>query len=196
MKESDYYNEKFWFEQVHLHGDVENYSESYYACKIYEDLIFKLTDIPKCGFILLMGTNNCVGFDMLCEFFGRDRCVGFDIANPKNHDRVRIKNALDLSTKDNFDLAFVHNDIGSFPITPIAKWAAQDWAAKNVVPGGYFLGRNNFNVAKYPLEQHLDRLGFTNTHLLGLQGFIDCSRLNNEVVEGHMISKRNRPLFK
>ena len=196
MKESDYYSQKFWFEQVHLHGDVDNYSRDYYACKIYEDVVFKISDIPKHGFILLMGTNNCVGFDMLCEFFGRDRCIGFDIANPKNHDRVRIKNSLDLSPDDNFEIAFVHNDIGSFPTTPVAKWAGQDWAAKNVVQGGYFLGRNNFNAAKYPLEQHLERLGFTNTHFLGLDGLLDLRRLDKEVIEGHMLSKRNRPALR
>lgn len=196
MSESNYYTEKFWFEQLHLHGEVAGYGKEYYACKIYEDLVFKLTDVPKQGFILLMGTNNCVGFDMLCDFFGRDRCVGFDIANPKNHDRVRLKNVLDLTPEDNFEIAFVHNDIGSFPVTPVAKWAAQDWAAKNVVAGGYLLGRNNFNAAKYPLEQHLERLGFTNTHFLGLAGFLDLSRLEASDIEGHMLSKRNRPALR
>jgi hypothetical protein len=193
MSESKFYDKDFWFNKTHLHGDVNGYTSEYYVCKIYEDVIFKLSDIPDNGYIVMLGTNNCVAFDMLCDKFGSDRCLGYDIANPKNNSRVITKNALDLSLSDNIDIAFVHNDIGSFPTTPIAKWAAQCWAAPNVVSGGYFLGRNNFNSAKYPLEQHLTRHGFINTHFLGIKGLMDLTRLDEECVEGHMISKRSLP---
>lgn len=193
MSESKFYNKDYWFNQVHLHGEVNDYSIEYYVCKIYEDVVFKLLDIPDNGHIVMLGTNKCVAFDMLCDRFGADRCIGYDIANPKDHPRVITKNVLDLGQSDNIDIAFVHNDIGSFPTTPVAKWAAQCWAAENVVQGGYFLGRNNFNSAKYPLEQHLTRKGFVNTHFLGLTGLIDLSRLDYECIEGHMLSKRNLP---
>ena len=193
MSENRYYNKDFWFNQIHLHGNVNNYSSEYYVCKIYEDVIFKIKDIPKNGYIVMLGTNNCIAFDMLCNKFGSDRCIGYDIANPKKHPNVIVKNALDLDDLDDLDIAFVHNDIGSFPLTPIAKWSAQCWAAKNVVSNGYFLGRNNFNSAKYPLEQYLTREGFVNTHFLGLSGIIDLSNLDNECIEGHMLSKKNLP---
>lgn len=196
MKESKFYNEEFWFNKTELHGDVNGYGKEYYVCKIYEDVIFKIQDIPSNGYVVLLGTNNCVAFDMLCDVFGSDRCIGYDIANPKKRKNVIVKNALELSEVDDIEIAFVHNDIGSFPITPNAKWAAQCWAAKNVIPGGYFLGRNNFNSAKYPLEQHLERHGFMNTHFLGLQGFIDMKRLDKDCVEGHMLSKKCRPILR
>ena len=196
MSESKFYDENFWFNQTELHGDVNGYGPEYYVCKIYEDVIFKLRDVPENGYIVLLGTNNCVAFDMLCDHFGKERCLGYDLANPKKYDNVIVKNSLELGQDDDIDIAFVHNDIGSFPTTPVAKWAAQAWAARNVVSGGYMLGRNNFNSAKYPLEQHLERQGFINTHFLGLEGLMDLSRLTSECIEGHILSKRCRPILR
>jgi len=191
--ERKFYNEDYWFKNTHLHGEVNGYGLEYYVCKIYRDVIFKINDIPDNGYIVVLGSNNCVSFNLLCERYGKERCIGYDIANPTNHEKVIVKNVLDFNSSDDIPIAFVHNDIGSFPTTPIAKFAAQDWAARNVVEGGYFLSRNNFNAAKYPLEQHLERHGFINTHFLGLQPFMDLSSLDSACVEGHMISKKNRP---
>ena len=70
MSESNFYSEDYWFNQAHLHGSVNGYSSEYYVCKIYEDVVFKLLDIPDDGYIVMLGTNKCVAFDMLCDRFG------------------------------------------------------------------------------------------------------------------------------
>ena len=147
-----------------------------------------LTDIPDNGYIVVMGTHNCVSFNLLCEHFGKDRCVGYDIANPTNHPCVKVKNILEVN--DNIPISFVHNDIGNYGFTPTAKFYAQQWAANNVVEGGYFLGRNNLNRAKLPIEQYMERLGFLNTNMLALTGVFNLSNIAYRELEGHMISKK------
>ena len=188
MDEIDYYCEKYWFTNVDQHGDVAGYGEKYYAYKIFENIVLRLTDIPSEGFIVVLGTNNCVSFNLLCDYFGKERCLGFDIANPTNHSQVQVKNILEV-TKD-IPISFVHNDIGNYSLTPTAKFYAQQWAAKNVVHGGYVLGRNNLNSAKLPIEQYMERLGFLNINLLGLTGVFDLSDISYRELEGHMLSKK------
>jgi hypothetical protein len=95
-----------------------------------------------------------------------------------------------LNLKDQYPIAFCYNDIGNFELTPLAKLHAQQWGARNVVSGGYFLGRNNFNSAKFPLEEHMERFGFLNTQLETLTGIFDLSKLTDRELEGHMISKK------
>ncbi len=186
--EIDYYNENFWFDEVEKHGDVENYSTGYYGYKFFENVILHLTDIPPDGYIVVLGTNKCTSFNLLCDHFGKDRCIGYDIANPTNHSRVRVSNILDVV--ENIPISFVHNDIGNFSLTPTAMFYAQQWAAKNVIDGGYFLGRNNLNRAKIPLEQYMEKLGFTNMNMLGLTGIFDLSQIKHRELEGHMLSKK------
>ena len=142
MIEADYYNKEYWYDNPEEHSDVDNYGENYYAYQIYEKMILNL-DIPEEGYIVLMGTNRCVSFDLLCNYFGNDRCIGFDIHNPENHPRVVVKDCMTLSEVDDLPIAFCHNDLGSFPTTPELKIYGQKWAARNIIKGGYFLGRNN-----------------------------------------------------
>jgi hypothetical protein len=190
MIESDFYCDKFWYTDVEKHGgNVNNYGVNYYAYKLFEKIILKLTDIPD-GFILVLGTHNCVSFDLLCKHFGKDRCIGYDIANPTNHTQVKIKNVIDLTDNDTLPIAFVHNDIGNFTYTPMAKLHAQLWAAKNVVSGGYFLGRNDLNCRKIPLENLMQRQGFINTDLLALSGLLDLSGIQADALDSHMLSKK------
>ena len=154
-EESKYYDKNFWFESLDKHNhqqDVNGYGKEYYAYKIFELLITKLTDIPSTGNIVVMGTNRCESFDLLCKRFGNERCIGLDIANPTNHPRVIVQDCSDISKLPDIPIAFVHNDIGSFPLTPKLKYDVQIWAAKQVVDGGYFLSRNNLNSAKFELE--------------------------------------------
>lgn len=188
MTEEFYYSEKFWFEEIDQHGDVAGYESDYYAYQFFEKVILKLKDIPDNGFIIVLGTNKCVSFNLLCEYFGKDRCIGYDIANPTNHPCVRVGNILEV--KESIPISFVHNDIGNYGLTPLAKFYAQQWAANNVVEGGYFLGRNNLNRAKIPIEQFMERLGFLNTNMLALTGVFDLSTVNYRELEGHMISKK------
>ena len=186
--EKKFYDENFWFYQIEQHGDVENYSNKYYAYQLFEKIILKLNDIPDNGYIVVLGTNKCVSFNLLCDYFGKDRCIGYDIANPTNHPCVKIGNILEVT--ESIPISFVHNDIGNFSLTPTAKFYAQQWAAKNVIEGGYFLGRNNLNRAKIPLEQFMKRCGFVNLQLLGLTGIFDLSDVKHRELEGHMLSKK------
>ena len=191
--EKDKYTEDFWYTQLHLHGDVKNYGEEYYANALYNSVIKQIKDIPENGYVVVLGTNKCVSFNLLIDMFGKERCLGIDIANPTNHPLVKIKNVLEFNEEDDMPIAFVHNDIGSYPLTPIAKIKAQMWAAKNVVDGGYVLSRNNLNAAKFPSEEYMSGMGFLNTHLLSLAGFLDLSKLENSIIEGHMLSKKCKP---
>jgi hypothetical protein len=193
--EKEYYTEDFWYHRHDLHGDVSCYDENYYANLLYSHLVTKIKDIPENGHIVVLGTNNCVSFQVLVEYFGKDRCIGIDIANPKNHPLVKIKNILDFNSDDDFPISFVHNDLGSFPFTPVAKIAAQIWAARNTLPGGYVLSRNNLNVAKFPIEEYMSNMGFLNSHLLSLMGFIDLSKIETKILEGHILSKKSKPVI-
>ena len=187
MKESKFYSEDFWFSKLSEHG-IESYDEKYWAYIMFNEIILKIKDIPTDGKIVVLGTNNCVSFDLLCKHFGYDRCIGYDIANPTNHPNVIVKNVLEL--EEQYSIAFCYNDIGNFELTPNAKLHAQRWAAKNIVEGGYMLGRNNLNSAKFPLEEIMERFGFLNTQLLTLTGIFDLSKLTHRELEGHMISKK------
>ena len=176
MDESQYYTEDFWYNQLDKHdgpgyNTVRGYGSGYYAYKLYEQLIPQL-DIPDTGAIVVLGTNRCVSFSLLCKAFG-DRCIGFDIANPTGHPQVLIQNAMDLTA--NIPIAFV-------------QLHAQKWAASNVIPGGYMLGRNNFNSRKYPLEDIMVQHGFTNLQLADSN--YKLSNLDPDVITGHMLSRR------
>lgn len=193
MHEKQYYNENFWFLNTDQHNqnqDVAGYGVDYYAYKIFQNLIIKINDIPKEGNIVVMGTNRCVSFDLLCQHFGYDRCVGFDIANPTNHPRVITQDCSDISKLPDIPIAFVHNDIGSFPLTPELKYNIQLWAARQTIDGGYFLSRNNLNSAKFNLENLMSDNGFYNTQFDCLKGLVDLSMLDNKTIEGHMLSKK------
>ena len=188
--EIKYYSEDYWYNNPQEHEDVSNYDENYYAYKIYENLILKLPDVPKYGYIVLLGTNKCVSFNLLCDFFGEERCIGYDIANPTNHPRVVIKDCNALTEEDNIPIAFCHNDLGSFPTTPQLKINGQKWAASNIVEGGYFLGRNNLNAAKFKSEELMESLGFSNYNFNYLNKIYDLSSLDSSCIEGHMLSQR------
>jgi hypothetical protein len=187
MKEITYYSENFWFSDLHNHG-IDAYDENYWAYIMFKEIVCKINDVPDTGYIVVLGTNNCLSFDLLCKHFGYDRCIGYDIANPTNHPNVRVMDILDLN--EDYPVSFCYNDIGNFELTPIAKLHAQNWGSRNVVNGGYFLGKNNLNSAKFPLEEQMERFGFLNTQLLTLTGIFDLSKLSNRELEGHMISKK------
>lgn len=188
--ENSYYSKDYWFDNPEEHDDVDNYGPDYYVNHIYRDIIFKL-NIPDEGFIVVLGTNRCVSFQLLCDFFGEERCIGYDIHNPTNHPRVIIKDCNMLGEADKIPIAFCHNDIGSFPTTPLLKQGVQAWAAPNVVKDGYFLGRNNLNRAKWNSERFMKQEGFVNTKFAHLdRKKFDLSNLDKQSIEGHMISRR------
>jgi len=169
--------------------NLNKFDKEYYAYRIYKNIILHIKDVPD-GYIVVLGTNNCISFDLLCQFYGYDRCIGYDLFNPTNHPRVKIKNVLDLDNSDNIPIAFVHNDIGNFELTPRAKLYAQSWAAKNVVKNGYFLGRTNQNYAKFNLEQLMTDEGFYNYNLQIASTFLDTSLLTKEELMYHLLSKK------
>tara|TARA_Y100001951_G_scaffold105277_1_gene121402 strand:+ start:6307 stop:6888 length:582 start_codon:yes stop_codon:yes gene_type:complete len=188
--EQEYYSEAYWYNNPTEHADVDNYGENYYAYKIYQNVILKISDIPTEGYIILLGTNRCVSFDLLCRHFGADRCIGFDVHNPTNHPCVTIKDCNLLSPLDDIPIAFCHNDLGSFPTTPKLKIHGQEWATSNIIKGGYFLGRNNLNCAKFKSEEFMTKHGFVNYHFADMQNKYDMSTLDSQCVEGHMLSQK------
>lgn len=183
------YDLDYWYNRIEEHGTVHDYGTDYYAYKLFDNIITKIKDMPE-GKIVVMGTHNCVSFDLLCRYFGYDRCVGYDIDNPTNHPNVIVKNVMELTEADAFPIAFVHNDIGNFQLTPQAKLHAQIWAANCVVTGGYFLGRTNVNYANYDLERIMSDLGFANFNLEIASTFLDTSKVRKEDLMYHMLSKK------
>ena len=190
--EKNYYSQDYWFDNEGEHHEEDNYGENYYANTIFNNLILELDDIPEEGYIVVLGTNKCVSFNLLCDKFGEERCIGYDIYNPDNHPRVVVKDCMTLGEEDNIPIAFCHNDIGSYPTTPELKVYAQKWAAKNVVEGGYFLGRNNLNRAKFKAEEYMNSLGFDNFQFEDLKKEYNLSGLTDSSIEGHMLSKRSK----
>ena len=190
MSEKEFYSKEYWYDSPEQHSDVDNYGKSYYGYQILEKVILQLEDIPKEGYIVLLGTNRCVALDLLCNHFGHERCIGYDLHNPIRHPRVVVKNCMSLSDVDDLPIAFCHNDLGSFPKTPELKIYGQKWAAKNIIKGGYFLGRNNLNSAKFKSEELMDGLGFENIHFKDIEDQYDMKNFDSSWIEGHMLSRR------
>jgi hypothetical protein len=188
--EEEYYSKDYWFNNPSVHDVVNNYDKNYYAYKIYENVILQLDDIPPDGYIVVLGTNRCVSFNLLCDHFGEERCVGFDIHNPDNHPRVIVKDCNLLSEEDDIPIAFCHNDLGSFPTTPELKAHGQRWAARNIIKGGYFLGINNLNSAKFKSEELMKDLDFENRHFSNLQSKFNMAAFQPTWIEGHMLSRK------
>jgi hypothetical protein len=193
LKESETYTEDFWYNKIEKHGEVYGYGEEYYTNKLYNLVISKINDIPSNGYIVLMGTHNCVSFNKLIDIFGEERCIGIDLGNPTNNSRIKIKNILDFDESDDIPVAFSHNDLGSYTIAPLAKIKAQTWLAKNTVQNGYILSRNNLNTIKFPVEEYMSDMGFINTSLKLLEGFIDLCTLDENIIQSHMLSKKSKP---
>ena len=196
--EKQFYNAEFWFNNLEEHNhqqEINGYGEDYYVYKLYENLVKKIKNIPDEGYIVVLGSNRCVSFNLLCDYFGSERCIGYDIHNPAGHPRVRVMDCSNLSDEHNIPIAFVHNDMGSFPLTPKLKLHSQKWALKNMVEGGYFLSRNNLNSAKYDLESLMVENSLFNIQLESLKDFVDLSMLDKKTIEGHMICKKIKRVF-
>ena len=178
----------FWFNNPEF--DVhDQFGANYYVNTFYKDIVLDL-DIPKEGYIVVMGTARAVSFDMLCDHFGAHRCIGYDLHNPSNHPRVRIKDCMGLTEIDNLPIAFAHNDIGSLSHTPELKINTHKWLLNNVIDGGYVLGNNNFNRAKFDFEGMMSESGFENIQFADLGDKI--KNLPIERVEGYMLSRRKK----
>jgi len=179
----------FWFNNHKEHIGEDNYGEKYYGYEIFKNIL-SLYDVPDDGYLVIMGSHNCVSLELLANIYGRDRCIGFDLFNPTNNDMVRILDCNKLGDEHNMPIAFCHNDLGSFPTTPQLKIHGQKWAAKNIVPGGIMLSRNNLNSAKFKSQELMLEHGFEN-HL-----FTDIKKnhpdaftgLRERDIEGHMFS--------
>jgi hypothetical protein len=196
--EQNFYDFDFWFDgnsersdmETRSYNKVDNYDKGYYVYEIYKNIILVLNDIPSDGYIVVLGTNRCVSFDLLCNYFGKERCIGYDLFNPTNHSQVIIKDCITLTDLDNIPIAFCHNDVGSFPLTPKLKLHSQDWAAKNVIEGGYFLGLNNKNSQEFNLEKRMNNLNFKNIQFKDIKDRYEISTLKEYLINCHMLSRR------
>lgn len=198
MDEKKYYSAEYWFNKDE-HKCWDNGGENYYVNKFYQEIIFKL-NIPKEGYIVILGTHNCVSFDKLCKFFGYDRVKGYDLHNPTNHPNVIIKDCNSLSEEDNLPIAFLHNDLGSFSTTPNLKLHGYQWGLKNIIEGGYVLGNNNLNRAKIKIENIISENNFENIYLENLNktkfnlDSLSKKEIHNgrefSALDGYMLSKK------
>lgn len=194
--ENYYYTYDYWFNKD-IHQCWHNGDDNYYVNHFYQEIIFKL-DIPSNGYIVVLGTHNCVAFEKLCNFYGKERVIGYDLHNPNNHPNVIIKDCNNL--QDKMDIAFLHNDLGSFSTTPKLKLHGYNWSIQNMVKGGYILGNNNLNRAKVDIEGIMNENNFSNQYLKDL----DSSKFNLEklgkkeihnerefcALDGYMISQK------
>ena len=200
--ESNKYSYEFWFKNPDdaFMKSWNNGGEDYYVNFFYEDITTALA-LPTEGYIVVLGTYKCVSFDKLCKIYGEDRCIGYDLHNPAKHPRVITKDCMLLSEVDDIPIAFCHNDLGSFSLTPELKTHGQKWAVRNMVPGGYFLGNNNYNRSKIDVESIMLAAGMENTYLKDLdpdkfdlsrlkKWAVDCGREPEDRLESYMLSKK------
>ena len=179
----------FWYNNAEF-DEHDQFGPNYYVNEFYKNIVFNL-QIPDEGYIVVAGTNRCVSFNLLCEKYGNERCIGFDLYNPANHNRVITKDCLTLSVQDDIPIAFAHNDVGSLSHTPDVKIHTHKWLSRNIVDGGYLLGNNNLNRAKFKFEEYMAENGFLNTQFLNLdKNIYDISGFPYERIEGYMISRR------
>ena len=179
----------FWFENSEF-DDHDQFETEYYVNDFYRDIVFNL-DLPEEGYIVVAGTHKAVSFNLLCEKYGKDRCIGFDLYNPSDHPCVKIKDCMELSEEDNIPIVFAHNDVGSLSHTPELKIHTHKWLASNVVSGGYILGNNNLNRAKFKFEEYMQDSGFDNTNFADLDpSKFDLTSFPNERIEGYMLSRK------
>lgn len=187
--ERSYYRPEYWFDNPE-HDDCSNFGPEYFGNALYSSLITQLQDIPSEGYIVVLGTNRCVSFEILCNHFGYARCIGYDLVNQSDHPCVRTRDCSTLSEADDIPIAFCHNDIGSYPTTPTLKAHCQRWAARNTLNGGYVLSRNNKSRVRFDVEGYMESLGFRNQCLSDLTGQYDLSILDDDCISSHMLSRR------
>ena len=182
---------EFWFENTEF-DDHDQFGTDYYVNDFYKNIVFNL-DIPDEGYIVVAGTNKAVSFDLLCKKYGEDRCVGFDLYNPSNHPQVVIQDCMELSKLNKMPIAFAQIDVGSLSHTPELKIHTHKWLTENIVNGGYLLGNNNLNRAKFKFEEYMSEHGFNNTHFSNLDpDKFNFGEFPTERIEGYMISRRER----
>ena len=95
--------------------------------------------LPEEGCVLELGTARGINFSRLADHYGLERCVGFDVANYGNHPRVREIDVRTLGREDDFPLALAWNDLSDWEQSPRSKAAGLKFAARNLVPGGYYM---------------------------------------------------------
>lgn len=180
---------KFWFENKEF-NEHDQFGSKYYVNDFYKNIVFNL-DIPSEGYIVVAGTHKAVSFDLLCEKFGKYRCIGFDLYNPSEHPQVVIQDCMELSDVNNIPIAFAHNDVGSLSHTPELKIHTHKWLTNNIVSGGYIMGNNNLNRAKFKFEEYMIENDFENTQFEDLnEDKFDLSLFPKERVEGYMLSRK------
>ena len=179
----------FWYNNPKF-DQLDQFKEKYYVNDFYKNIVFNL-NIPPVGNLVVAGTNRGVAFKLLCEQYGEKRCTGYDLFNPSEHSKIIIQDCMRLSKRNDYPIAFAHNDIGNFSDTPELKIHTQKWLADNIVKGGYFLCNNNLNEANFKIEEYMESKGFENTQLEDLdKSIFDLSDLPYKLIKHFMLSKK------
>jgi hypothetical protein len=68
----------------------------------------------------------------------------------------------------------------------------QEWATKNVIEGGYFLGLNNNNSREFNLEKRMNDLNFKNIQFKDIEKEkeYEMSNIKKYVIDCHMLSRK------
>lgn len=125
----------FWFSDVGQYGELKhNHGYNSKGYFLFTHVLPKLL-IPTNGYVMQMGSNFCVSFDILYRMFG-DRAIGVDLWNPLEHPKVIEKNIYDLH---DINLSFCHIDAGDFSWTPKLRLYSINYALRNMLPGGIIM---------------------------------------------------------
>lgn len=126
---ADHTSLEYWKDDL-----ASSISWKYKSC-VYHRNIFKYISIPDNGKVVQLGTGYGLGLEILANQFP-GRTSGYDIFNYGEHPLVNI---CDIRQMPDFDVAYVHCNVGNFTNTPLLRKIGLEWTLKNLVPGGYCL---------------------------------------------------------
>ncbi|MBO6979326.1 MAG: hypothetical protein JJ837_07845 [Prochlorococcus marinus XMU1428] len=180
----------YWFNNIENHGeDVYSYGPKYYVAAILERIL-PVLKIPNSGKICMLGTHKCYSFSLLENFFGEKNCIGYDLLNITKRSNIIEGSIIEIEKKFIPPLSFCWNDLGNYSRNPYEKMFGQIVFSNRIVKGGFFIGRDGSNRARFPVETLMDELSFESTNLLNyfIDKSIDYSDLDESILKSHLIS--------
>jgi len=182
----------YWFNNIENHGeDVYSYGPKYYVAAILKRIL-PFMKIPKSGKIGMLGTHKCYSFSLLENFFGKENCIGYDLLNITNRSNIIEGSIVEVEKNLIPQFSFCWNDLGNYSRNPYEKMFGQIVFSNKIVKGGFFIGRDGSNRARFPVETLMNELNFESTNMLNFfnEKNIPCSDLDESVLKSHLISIR------
>ena len=116
----------FWYEQL-----VDDISWMQKTC-VYHRCLWDHINIPSEGKIVQLGVGFGLSLELLYQKFGAC-AMGIDIFNYCDHPALKVQ---DIRETEDFELAYVHCNVGNFDTTPGIRRHGLDWCLRNLVSGG------------------------------------------------------------